>query len=431
MKIGILTGTRPDIIKMAPLFHKAKEMNHEPVLIHTSQHYPFHLYEGVYRDLEMDFPAHFEVGMSMVKKAAVKASKAAHHADRKNPNLKATKRLESVATKLFDSRPNPAQTVSTMMSNLNKLFRTGLKDLDILLTHGDTLTCMSGSLSAALNLIPVGHVEAGLRTFSKEPFPEQIDTRTSDACADLYFAATEENKANLLNEGFPKQRISVVGNTVVDAALWAAEKGKKQSTIFEDLNIDKNSKIVYFSAHRRENLMHEHRFKAITESAIELANQGYTVLWSIRPGTRVALQQYNLGKKIENIENLLPVSDIPNYSDLMYLLSKSWMTVTDSGSMQEEISALKIPCATLRFNTDRPESVKAGLNRIAPPKSKESILEVVKTIDRDNKEMRKSKNPYGDGTSSEKIIRKIEEFEGKLIEWEHQKQTQKGNKVFP
>ena len=105
---------------------------------------------------------------------------------------------------------------------------TGLlkrEKFDIVLTHGDTLTSMIGAISCYLNNIPVGHVEAGLRTFSREPYPEQGCTRTSDAVSSLYFAATETNARNLSNEGFPKERIFTVGNSVIDAAIWAEQKG--------------------------------------------------------------------------------------------------------------------------------------------------------------------------------------------------------------
>ncbi|MFQ5406668.1 MAG: UDP-N-acetyl glucosamine 2-epimerase, partial [Candidatus Micrarchaeia archaeon] len=298
MKIGILTGTRPDIIKMAPLYWEAKRRRHKPVLIHVAQHYPFHLYEGVYCDLNLPFPPDFEVGMSAIKKIGVHASKVAYHTD-SALGVGLTKKLEKIAGTLTERRPNPAAIVGNAMIGLTELFRKELSDLDILLTHGDTLTCMAGSLAASLNLIPTGHVEAGLRTFSKEPFPEQIDTRTSDACSDLYFAATKTNKRNLQNEGFPKQRIFTVGNTVVDAAVWASKKGRKSKKFFESRGINFSKKIVYASCHRRENMMHEKRFKAIFHALRETSKKGFQVLWSIRPGTQNAINKYNLEDKIE------------------------------------------------------------------------------------------------------------------------------------
>ncbi len=420
MKIGILTGTRPDIIKMAPLYWEANKRGHEAILIHTSQHFPFHLYEGVYRDLELPFPPHFEVGMDFVKKAGRLASKYAYFADEAF-KLGLTKKMEKAAAAMVNRRPAPAKTVGATMLELDRLFRGPLKDLDIVLTHGDTLTCMAGSLAASLNTIPVGHVEAGLRTFSKEPFPEQIDTRTSDACADLYFAATPLNAQNLKNEGFAKERIFTVGNSVVDAAIWAAKKGEKSREFFEKRGIDFSGKIVYASCHRRENLMHEKRFRAIVSALCKAADEGFQVVWSIRPGTQVAISEYGLDAEIARHKNLRPIADIPNYTDLMFLLSKCRMVVTDSGSMQEEIAALKVPCVTVRYVTDRPESVDAGVNLLAPPESAEAIWKKIAQAEKDNEKMRHKKNPYGAGDSSKLILDAIEKFEGKLIQWEHEK----------
>ncbi|MFH1443282.1 MAG: UDP-N-acetylglucosamine 2-epimerase (non-hydrolyzing) [Candidatus Micrarchaeota archaeon] len=421
MKIGILTGTRPDIIKMAPLYWEAKRRGHKPVLIHTSQHFPYHLFEGVYRDLDMQFPPHYSVQYGMVKKLGVHVSKAAYRIDERS-SFGLSKRFEDLATNVVSRRPNPARTVGSIILELNELLQGELKDLDILLTHGDTLTSMAGAIAASLNLIPVGHVEAGLRTFSKEPFPEQIDTRVSDACADLYFAATETNRKNLINEGFRKERIFTVGNTVVDAAIYAANKGKRSKAFFERLGFDFQKKLIYFSCHRRENLMHEKRFRAIVEAMAELSDKGYLILWSVRPGTQEMISKFGMEGMLSKHRNLIRVSDIPRYSDIMFFISKCHLVVTDSGSMQEETAALHVPTATLRFVTDRPESVEAGVNVLAKPSSKNAVLEaVMKAASKEvNARMRGKKNPYGSGNSSKLIIDAIEKTKGKLIEWEHE-----------
>ncbi|MFH1750990.1 MAG: UDP-N-acetylglucosamine 2-epimerase, partial [Candidatus Micrarchaeota archaeon] len=270
-------------------------------------------------------------------------------------------------------------------------------------------------------LIPVGHVEAGLRTFSKEPFPEQIDTRVADACSDLYFAATQTNERNLIREGFKKERIFVVGNTVVDAAIFAAKKGEKSRKFFERLGFDFSKKLVYFSCHRRENLMHKQRFRAIASALAEFSDLGYSVLWSIRPGTQEAISAFGLEDELKAHPNLIMVSDIPKYSDIMFFISKCRLVVTDSGSMQEETAALHVPTVTLRFVTDRPESITAGVNVLAKPSSKENIrrvLGLVASEDR-NRAMRRKENPYGRGDSAKQIISTIEKFRGKMIEWEH------------
>ncbi|MEK6954495.1 MAG: UDP-N-acetylglucosamine 2-epimerase (non-hydrolyzing) [Candidatus Micrarchaeota archaeon] len=422
MKIGILTGTRPDIIKMAPVYWEAKRWGHRPVLIHTSQHFPYHLFEGVYRDLDLPFPPDYLVQYGIVKKLGVHVSKAAYHLD-EGANLGLSKKFENLATKITSRRPNPAATVGSIMLELNSLFQGELKDLDILLVHGDTLTNMAGALAASLNLIPVGHVEAGLRTFSKEPFPEQIDTRVADACSDVYFAATKTNEINLINEGYQRDRIFVVGNTVVDAAIFAARKGKSSRAFFEKLGFDFSKKLVYFSCHRRESLMHEQRFRAIVFAMANLSDLGYQVLWSVRPGTQEAINKYGLNPMLKDHPNLRRVSEIPRYSDIMFFISKCHLVATDSGSMQEETAALHVPTVTLRFVTDRPESVDAGVNILAPPTSEKAIRSILDTASspKVNKQMRLKKNPYGDGKSALKIISSLEKLEGKFIRWEHGK----------
>ena len=243
MKIVLVTGTRPDIIKMAPIYWEAKKRGHQPVLVHCAQHYPYHLFEGSYRDMDLPFPPDFMVSSSIVKKAGQHASKLAHVLDKNFPSLGAYGKVESLAG-LAGSRPNPAGTLAGIIRELNSLFLGKLKDAGVVLVHGDTLTCAGAALSAHLKLLPVAHVEAGLRTFSREPFPEQTDTRTADACSDLHFSATKTNERNLLNEGFLKERVITVGNTVVDAAQWAARKGEGSQKFFEKLGIDFSKPVV-------------------------------------------------------------------------------------------------------------------------------------------------------------------------------------------
>lgn len=382
MRIGILTGTRPDIIKMAPLYWEAEKRGHAPVLVHTGQHYSRHLFSGTYESMCLPEPLHaLEVGKC----------------------------------------GSPAETVGKIILATDKLLRAEEKNMDILLVHGDTMTSMAGALAAYLNLVPVGHVEAGLRTFSREPFPEQLDTRCSDAASDLFFAPTERNVNNLINEGFPKERIFLTGNTVVDAAIWAAKRGEGGRELFSSLGLDFSKPLVYYSIHRRETTMNKDRFIAAAKAAIGLAGKGYSVAWSVRPGTASAIREYSLGGMLNKNPNLHLIEEIPSYPHIMFLMSRCRFVCTDSGSMQEEAAALHVPCVTVRFVTDRPESVEAGINRLAAPTCKDNILKVCDSVERDNSKMRKNKNPYGGGNSSKLILDAIENFEGKMIAWEHHK----------
>lgn len=378
-RVGIVTGTRPDIIKMAPIYHEAKKRGHTPVLIHTGQHYSHHLFGGVYESMGLP-----------------------------QPDFK----LE------YGECKSPAESAGRMMLEIDRLLSK--EKFGIVLVHGDTLTSMAGALAAYLDMVPVGHIEAGLRTFSREPFPEQLDTRCSDAASDLYFAATETNRKNLLNEGFAKDRIYVVGNSVVDAALWARGNSEGADEFFKTHGIDFSKPTVYYSIHRRETTMSRERFMAAAGGAIELAKKGYCVVWSIRPGTKMAIKEYGLEEEIVGQPNLHRIEEIPSYPYIMHLAGKCRFICTDSGSMQEEACALHVPCITVRYVTDRPESVEEGANVLAHPDSAESILAAAEYVEKNHAKMAGAKNPYGDGNSSGLILDAIEKWDGKLIGWEHE-----------
>ena len=385
MKIGILTGTRPDIIKMAPIYWEAKRRGHEAVLIHSGQHYSDHLFGGVYESMGLPLPDHrFDLGECRT----------------------------------------PAQSVARMILAVDKLLGTE-KDFDIMLTHGDTMTAMAGSLAAYLNLVPVGHVEAGLRTFSREPFPEQLDTRCADAASDLYFAATKTNERNLRSEGFAQERVYTVGNTVVDAAVWAAKRGESGKSFFHSHGIDFSKPTIYYSIHRRETTLSRERFTAAALGAVELARKGYCVVWSVRPGTKTAIKSFGLEPKVKSVPGLHMIEEIPSYPHIMFLMSRCRFVCTDSGSMQEEACALHIPCITVRYVTDRPESVEAGANILAHPDSADTIAKAADFVEKNHAKMAKAKNPYGEGNSSKLILDAVEEWVAKgreqLIGWEHEK----------
>ncbi len=363
MKIAILTGTRPDIIKMAPF----KWYYRKGTLVHSMQHFTYSFYEGVYRDLNI-WPPDVEVGRTTKRILAKKLTKYMFLFDQVT-NKKTLDWLESKVSKLM--QPNIAKSFSFLVRNLSNFFSENY--FDWVLVHGDTLTAAAGALAAQFNLLKVAHIEAGLRTGTKEPFPEQVDTRVADSASDLHFAAVKRNYVSLMNEGYPKDSIFLVGNTIVDAVNWAKKKGNPK--FFEKLGIDLSKPFIYFSAHRKENMMKKERFISIVKSANEIAKMGYQVLWSVRPATMHAFNKYNI--KI-NEKNIILVDNIPNYTDIIWFISKAKFIVTDSGSMQEEAAALKIPCITLRKVTDRPETVEAGVNVLFEPGRNRSIKKYVK-----------------------------------------------------
>lgn len=376
MKLLFAIGTRPDLIKMAPLIIESKSRGHENIIVASGQHYDRELFQGVLEDLninEIDY--------------------------------------------VLNARGSPCQVGSKLISEMEKVLEK--EKPDIVLVHGDTFSALFSSIASALCLIPVGHVEAGLRTNSWEPFPEQICTRSADACSSLFFAATEKNVNFLLNEGHPEDRIYLTGNTIVDAVRIYSNKNPN---ILEELNIPKDKKIIYFSAHRRENTIHRERMEGIFDALIEL--EDYTIFCSVLPGTLKAAKEYGYLEKLQKAKHIIwKHPSLEKYSDVLSLVKKSDLVLTDSGGMQEETVSLNVPCLTLRYVTDRPETVEVGANKCTGFK-KEDIINDVRNV-LENQEvydnMKKAKNPYGDGFSSEKIISIIEKHKGNLARWEKEK----------
>lgn len=374
MKIFHAFGTRACTIKMAPLVRESIRRGHDTKILYSGQHYSHNLYEEVFDDLEMPRP-HHDIG----------------------------------------ARGTASEMGAKMLVDAERILRQ--EKPDIVLTHGDTFTAMFMSLAGALSLTPVGHVEAGLRTNSWEPYPEQICTRTSDACGALFFAATEKNKKDLLSEGQPPDRIFVVGNTIVDAALQHAEMARRKSRILDTFKFPPGKPLVFWSVHRKENMLHEERMRGIFESLLALTD--YHVFCSVLPSTQQAAEKFGYAERLAKAKHLTWSPCLPKYTDSLRIMLESDLLLTDSGGIQEEACSLHIPCLTLRYVTDRPESVDAGANRCVGADAKEITEWSRKVIEGGlGEKMRKAKNPYGDGKSSARILDLIEKFEGKMERWE-------------
>ncbi|MEM3363901.1 MAG: UDP-N-acetylglucosamine 2-epimerase (non-hydrolyzing) [Candidatus Micrarchaeia archaeon] len=373
MKIMHCMGTRPEIIKMAPIISEAKRRGHTNIIVWTGQHYDRELFSGVFDDLGIERP-HYSL----------------------------------------DVRGTPCEIGSGVITKLEPILRNEMPD--IVLVHGDTFTALFASIASALCLIPVGHIESGLRTHSWEPFPEQICTRCADAASSLYFPATETNYKNLLNEGFPKDRIFVVGNTIVDAVRIYGNKNPK---IREQLKIPAGKKLIFFSAHRRENTMSRQRMEGIFEALLALKE--YTIFCAVLPGTQRAAKEYGYLDRLTSASHIIwAYPSLEKYTDVLSLVKSSDLVLTDSGGLQEETACMHIPCLTLRYVTDRPETLATGSNKCIGFK-KEDIIHETKNV-LENKEvytrMASAPNPYGDGHSTEKILDTIERFDGKFQRWE-------------
>ena len=358
MKIAIIIGTRPEIIKMAPVIDEIEKRGIEYILVHTGQHYDHEMSHQFFVDLELKKPD-FNIGVGS------------------GSHGKQTARMmEKIEDVLLAEKP------------------------DIVLVQGDTNAVLAGALAASKLHIAVGHVEAGLRSYDKT-MPEEINRQVADVTSNLYFVPTGESALNLIFEGLDPHEIFVTGNTVVDACIRNLKIAQKTSKVLSDLDVDGD--ILTLTMHRAENVDDPERLHEVTDALLELEN--ITVVFPVHPRTVKTLKKFGIYEKLENAPHVLMTKPI-GYLDFLVLLSNSRFIMTDSGGLQEEAITLNVPCLTLRYNTERPETVTAGGN-ILVGSSKEKILENLRRIAGDEsayQEMSDAVNPYGDGKASEKIL---------------------------
>ena len=277
---------------------------------------------------------------------------------------------------------------------------------DIVLVHGDTSTTLNGALAAFYNQVPIGHVEAGLRTGDiYSPFPEEANRKLTGTITTLHFAPTESNKRNLEKENITKN-VYITGNTVIDALLSVVDKNHK----FQDdtlNNIDfTNNKVVLLTAHRRENWGEP--MKDIFASVRRLAEENEEVQ-IIFPMHRNPLIRELAKSSFEGIEEKIHLIEPLEYVDFANLMSRCYLIMTDSGGIQEEAPALGKPVMVLRTETERPEAVEAGTVKLVGI-DKETIFNIASKLVNDNEayeKMAHAANPYGDGEACARILERI------------------------
>ena len=368
MKIAVVLGTRPEIIKMASVIDEIENRGHELLLIHTGQHYDKEMSENFFIDLELPTPDYnIHVGSGSHGKQTGKM-------------------MDGIEEVVLAEKP------------------------DILLVQGDTNAVLAGALVASKLHIPVGHVEAGLRSFD-ETMPEEINRLAADVCSKLYFVPTEESAINLMMEGISRKRIIITGNTVVDACfrnLKIAESRpiEKYDQSLAELDIDNMENIVTLTMHRAENVDIKERVENIIGALAELSEMN--IIFPIHPRTKKMIENFGLFDKLNNMEHVHIIKPV-GYLDFLLLISKSTFILTDSGGLQEEAITLDVPALTLRYNTERPETVTAGGN-ILVGSDKDVILENARKILDDAEfaeKMRSAKNPYGMGNAAKIMLDKI------------------------
>lgn len=317
---------------------------------------------------------------------------------------------------IMHARQTLTDITSNVLINLDKI----LKEVkpDIVLVHGDTTTTFAASVAAFYNQIPIGHVEAGLRTWEKySPYPEEMNRQMTDAMTDLYFAPTNQSKANLLKENHKEDNIYITGNTAIDALKQTVDK-EYHHDILDKVSPD--NKLILLTMHRRENQGEPMRrvFKVIRE--VVESREDVEVIYPVHLSPAVQEVAKEILGNTERIHLISPLDVV----DFHNLAARSYFIMTDSGGVQEEAPSLGKPVLVLRDKTERPEGVEAGTLKLVGTESEKVKKEMEELLDNDAEyqRMAQAKNPYGDGKASERILDAIAYYFGvtdkKPIEFE-------------
>ena len=275
---------------------------------------------------------------------------------------------------------------------------------DILIVQGDTTTTFITSLAAFYQKVPIGHVEAGLRTHNKySPFPEEMNRHLTTVLTDLHFCPTEGSKSNLIREGESEDKIFVTGNTVIDALFMTVKDDNDgHSFTLPECNIDFDKRLILVTAHRRESFGEP--FKNICHALREIAdnNRDVEIIYPVHLNPNVQEPVYEILGNHSRIKLIEPL----DYEPFVKLMNKAYMILTDSGGIQEEAPSLGKPVLVLREITERPEAVAAGTVKLVNTNKETIVAETQHLLG--NKEaydkMSRAINPYGDGKASERIV---------------------------
>lgn len=298
----------------------------------------------------------------------------------------------------------PEQSLSEVTASVLNAMDTVIDQIspDLVLVHGDTSSSFAAALSAFYHHIPIGHVEAGLRTYDMQaPYPEEFNRQAVDLISDLYFAPTDTARIQLEREGKPSGRIFVTGNTVIDALKTTVQKDYKNDL----LEWARDSRLILLTAHRRENIGQAMKdiFGAVRQIADEF--EDVKVIYPIHKNPKVR----ELAEPIFQGQDRIKLIEPLDVFDFHNLMARSYLIMTDSGGIQEEAPSLGKPVLVLREQTERPEGVEAGTLKLTGTKC-DLIYRGAKRLLTDQKqyrEMSHAQNPYGDGHASERIVRII------------------------
>lgn len=359
LNIALVVGTRPELIKTVPVVHELQRRGLDFFLLHTGQHYSYELDRVFFEELRIPDP-----------KYNLRVGSGTH-----------------------------AQETGKMIIGIERIF---LKERpDIALVEGDTNTVLAGALAAAKLHIRVGHIEAGLRCFDMR-MPEELNRVVTDHVSDYLFAPTLQSKRNLVNEGIFPRRIHVTGNTVVDAIHEFIPDSASSN------NEPDTKPYFLLTLHRQENVDIRPRLAQILEGVRSAAkSSGCRVIFPVHPRTAKRLARFRLRLDTSTFRLVLPMG----YISFLELARRARLILTDSGGVQEEACVLRVPCVTLRENTERPETVSVGANEIAGTVPRRIVRKAQIML----KRQRKWKIPLGDGRASERIVRILERQQHSLL----------------
>ena len=356
--IMIIFGTRPEAIKVAPIIKELEKRNGINVVnVTTSQHKEMLLQVLELFDIAPDYDLN-----------------------------------------IMKSNQTMSHIVEKSLAGFQTVFSKAKPDL--ILVQGDTTSAFAGALAGFYSGIPVGHIEAGLRTWNRlSPYPEEANRQMISRIAQYHFAPTEGNRKNLLDEHIDPKSILVTGNTVIDALFFILNQYK--SNAFADQFCPPDQKLILVTAHRRENF--DQPIRNICNALLELTrmHKDIEIVYPVHLNTNIKFPVNSILSNKERIHLIEPV----NYLEICSLMKKSHMVLTDSGGIQEEAPSIGKPVVVLRTETERPEAVKAGTVKIAGNES-EDIIRIVDEILSDKqqyREMARAVNPYGDGKAAIRI----------------------------
>ena len=280
---------------------------------------------------------------------------------------------------------------------------------DIVLVHGDTTTSSAAALAAFYTGVEVGHVEAGLRTYNKyAPFPEEINRQITSRIADYHFTPTEKSKQNLIAEKIPGNNILITGNTVIDALFWAQDKlNQYDDNEIQQLKmiVDTTKKLILVTGHRRENF--GEGFLSICKAIRQIAekNDNVQIIYPVHLNPNVQKPVHELLTDSPNIMLIKPLA----YPAFVWLMTQSYLILTDSGGIQEEAPSLGKPVLVMRDATERPEAVEAGTVKMVGTNINKIILSITELLNNKSvyQAMNKAHNPYGDGKASLRIVQSL------------------------